>query len=51
MCLGTMAYVYTVRTVHATIFRTGSKFHLVSDFTELRGLTLATRSYALLEYT
>ena len=41
MCLATMAYVYTPRTVCVTIFSTGSKFQLVS---ELRALTPATHS-------
>ena len=38
-------------TVHVTIFSTGGKFRLVSNFTELHTLTLAARSYALLGET
>ena len=45
MCLATMVYVYTVCSVHVTIFNIGSKFWLVS---KLHALTLATRPYALL---
>ena len=45
MCLATMAYVCTV---HVTIFITGGKFQLVSNFTEFHALTLAVHCYALL---
>ena len=34
--------------LHVTIFSNGSKFHPVSNFTELHALTLASHSYALL---
>ena len=50
MCLATMAYVYAPCAVHVTIFSTGSKFKLVSNFTELQALTLAAHSYVLLFY-
>ena len=43
-----MAYVYTVCTVHVTIFSADGKFRPVSDFTELHGLTLAACSCVLL---
>ena len=37
-------------TVRVTIYSTGGKFHLVSNFTKLHALTLAACSYALLYY-
>ena len=37
-------------TVCVTIFSTGDKFRPVSDSTELHALTLATRSYELLQH-
>ena len=38
----TLAYVYTAAcAIHVTIFSTGGKFRLVSNFTELHTLTLA----------
>ena len=46
-CLATMAYVYTECAVRVTIFSTGSKFQLVSNFTELHALTLAACSYCM----
>ena len=47
VCIATtMAYVCTVC---VTIFSTGSKFQLVSNFTELHALSLAAQSYALLQ--
>ena len=48
MCLATMAYAYAACAVRVTIFSTGGKFRLVSNFTDLHALTLAARSYALL---
>ena len=42
--LSNNAYVYA----RLLFFSTGSKFRLVSNFTEFHALTLATRSYALL---
>ena len=44
-----MVYVYTTCTVRVTIFSTGSKLQLVSNFTELYALALtrAAHSYAL----
>ena len=47
-CLVTMADVYTACAVCVTIFSTGSKFQLVSNFKELHALTLPACSYALL---
>ena len=47
-CLATKSYVYAQLRIRVTIFSTGSKFQLVSNFTELHTLTLAARSYALL---
>ena len=44
MCLSTMAYVNTACTVRVTIFSTGGKLWLASNFTELHALT----PYALL---
>ena len=43
-----MAYVYAACAVRVTIFSNGSKFRLVSKFTELHALTLVTCSYVLL---
>ena len=43
-----MPYVYAACLVCVTIFSTGGKFRLVSNFTELHSLTLAARSYVLL---
>ena len=43
-----MAYVYAACAVCVTIFSTGGKVRPVSNFTELRALTQAVRSYALL---
>ena len=48
MCLATMAYVYTACTVRVTIFSTGGKFCLISNFVGLHVLTLAAHSYVLL---
>ena len=48
MCLATVAYINAVCTVCVTIFRTGGKFWLVSNFTELHALTLAACSYVVL---
>ena len=48
-CLATMAYVYTACAVHVTIFSTSRKFQLVSNFTELHALTLATRNLLMLD--
>ena len=48
-CLATMAYVYAAAcTIPVTIFSAGSKFQLVSNFTELHTLTVATRAYVFL---
>ena len=44
MCLATMPYVYAACRVHVTIFSTGGKFQLVSNFKELHTLTLAAHS-------
>ena len=47
-CLATMAYVYTqLRSTCYYFFSTGSKFWLVSNFTELHALTLATYTLSL----
>ena len=46
-CLATMAYVYAVCAVRVTTISIGGKFQLVSNFTELHALTLATCSYAV----
>ena len=43
-----MAYVNTACAGRVTIFSTGGKFRLVSNFTWLHALTLAARSYVLL---
>ena len=45
MCLATMADVYVACVVRVTIFSTGGKFRLVSNFTELHTLS---HSYVLL---
>ena len=45
------AYFYAVCVVHVSIFSTGGKFHLVSNFTQLHTLTLVAISYALLGNT
>ena len=45
-----MAYVNAACAGRITIFSTGGKFHPGSNFTELHTLTLATCSYALLQY-
>ena len=48
-CLTTMASVYAAAcAIHVTIFSTGGKFRLVSNFIELHTLTLATRAYVFL---
>ena len=47
MCLATMAYI-CVHAVRVTIFSTGSKFRLVSNFTELHVLTQVAHPYVLL---
>ena len=44
-CLAAMTYVCAVS---VTSFSTGTKFRLVSNFTELHALTLAAHSNALL---
>ena len=49
MCLATMAYVYAACAVRVTIFSTGGKCRLLSNFMELHALTLAARSYETLE--
>ena len=46
-----MAYVYVAYAVHVTIFSTGGKFHLVSNYRELHVLRLATCSYVLVWQT
>ena len=48
MCLATTAYVYAACAVCVTIFGTGGKFQLASNFIELRALTLVAHFYALL---
>ena len=40
-----MAYSYAACAVRVTIFSTGGKFCLVSNFTQLHTLTLVARSY------
>ena len=46
-CLATMAYVNAVCAEHVTLFSTGSKFRLVSNFTELHAITLVAILCAL----
>ena len=46
-----MPYVYAACAACVTIFKTGSKFRPVSNFTELHALTVAARSYVLLADT
>ena len=43
-----MGYVYAAYAVRVTIIRTGGKFRLLSNCTELHALTQAACSYALL---
>ena len=45
-----MAYFYVACAVHVTIFSTGGKFCLVSNFTKLHTLTQVACSYVLLFY-
>ena len=48
-CLATLVYAYAAAcAIHVSIFSTGSKFRLVSNFTELHTLTLATCAYVFL---